>query len=116
MNSNRDQIIEKVIEKKNKINSNAFTLTRLSLLALHSYFLDGLQYRELKTALQISDGNLVSNLNYLIKMGYLIKNNAIFDNRKIHFYIITKSGREELDKIIEWIDSINKLLEDVDFE
>ena len=116
MNFNQDEIIKEVFEKKNQINSNTFTIKRLSLLALNSYFIDGLQFRELKTALKISDGNLASNLNYLIKMGYINKNNVVLDNKKLHFYTITNNGKGELKKIINWIELIKKLLEEVNDE
>ncbi|MBA7514016.1 hypothetical protein ES705_06034 [subsurface metagenome] len=116
MNFNQDELIKESFEKKNQINSSTFTITRLSLLALNSYFIDGLQFRELKTALKISDGNLASNLNYLIKMGYLNKNNVVLDNKKLHFYTITNNGKEELKKIINWIELIKRLLEEVNDE
>ena len=116
MNFTQDELIKEVFEKKNQINSNTFTMTRLSLLALNSYFIDGLQFRELKTALKISDGNLASNLNYLIKMGYINKNNVVLDNKKLHFYTISNNGKDELKKIINWIELIKKLLEEVNDE
>ena len=116
MNFNQDELIKKIFEKKNQINSDTFTLTRCILLALNSYFIDGLQFRELKTALKISDGNLASNLNYLIKMGYINKNEMEFDNKKLHYYTITDNGKEELKKIVNWVELIKKLLEEVDNE
>jgi len=116
MNFNQDELIKKIFEKKNQINSDMFTLTRCILLALNSYFIDGLQFRELKTALKISDGNLASNLNYLIKMGYINKNEMEFDNKKLHYYTITDNGKEELKKILKWVELIKKLLEEVDNE
>ncbi len=116
MNYNQDEIIKEIFEKKNQINSTAFTITRFILLALHSYFIDGLQFRELKVALKISDGNLASNLNYLIKMGYINKNAVEFDNKKLHYYTITEKGKEELKKILNWIELIKKLLEEINDE
>ena len=116
MNFNQDELIKEVFEKKNQINSNTFTMTRLSLLTYNSYFIDGLQFRELKAALKISDGNLESNLNYLIKMEYINKNSVVLDNKKLHFYTITNNGKEELKKIINWIELIKKLLEEVNDE
>lgn len=116
MNFNQDEIIKEIFEKKNQINSDTFTLTRCILLALNSYFIDGLQFRELKTALKISDGNLASNLNYLIKMGYINKNDTEFDNKKLKFYTITDKGKEELKKILNWMELIKKLLEGFNFE
>jgi DNA-binding MarR family transcriptional regulator len=111
MNSNQDELFKKIFEKKNQINSDTFTITRFFLLALNYYFIDGLQFRELKSALKLSDGNLASNLNYLIKMGYLNKNDMEFDNKKLHYYTITDKGKEELRKILDWTGLIKKLLE-----
>ncbi len=116
MDFNQDNLIKEIFDKKNQINSNAFTMTRCILLALNSYFIDGLQFRELKTALNISDGKLASNLNYLAKMGYINKNDIEFDNKKLHIYTITDKGEEELKKILNWMDLIKKLLEEVNFE
>jgi DNA-binding PadR family transcriptional regulator len=38
------------------------------------------------------------------------------DNKKLHFYTITKNGKEELKKIINWIELIKKLLKEVNHE
>ncbi len=110
MNFNQDEIIKEVFEKKNQINSNTFTITRFILLTLLSYFIDGLQFRELKASLKISDGNIASNLLYLTKMGYINKNALEFDNKKLHYYTITENGKEELKKILNWMELIKKLL------
>ncbi len=116
MNFNQDEIIKEVFEKKNQINSNTFTLTRFILLALLLYFIDGLQFREFKGALKVSDGNLASNLNYLIKMGYINKNDTKFDNKKLRFYTIRDKGKEEIKKILNWIELIKKMLKGVNYE
>ena len=116
MDLNQDQIFEDILEVSNKINSSVFTMTRCLLLAFNIYFRDGLQYRELKTALNISDGKLASNLNFLVKMGYINKEDIKFDNKKLHMYTITNKGKEELKKILNWMDLIKKLLEEVNFE
>jgi len=116
MNFNQDELFEQIFERKNQINSDTFTITRLILLALNSYFIDGLQFRELKSALKISDGNLASNLNYLIKMGYINKNDIEFDKKKLHYYTISDKGKEELKKILNWTGLIKKLLEEINDE
>ncbi|NVM37247.1 MAG: transcriptional regulator [Candidatus Lokiarchaeota archaeon] len=116
MNSSQDELFKEIFEKKNQINSDTFTITRFLLLALNSYFIDGLQFRELKSALKISDGNLASNINYLIRMGYINKNDMEFDNKKLHYYTITDKGKQELTKILDWTDLIKKLLEEINDE
>jgi len=116
MDFKQDQIFEEILDYSNKINSSVLTITRCLLLTFNIYFRDGLQYRELKTALNISDGKLASNLNFLVKMGYINKKDIKFDNKKLHIYNITHKGKEELKKILNWMDSIKKLLEEVNIE
>ncbi|HEC37600.1 hypothetical protein LCGC14_0471570 [marine sediment metagenome] len=110
MDFNQDKIIKEIFEKKNQINSTSFTITRFMLLTLLSYFIDGLQFRELKASLKVSDGNISSNLLYLAKMGYINKNAIEFDNKKLHYYTITENGKVELKKILNWMALIKKLL------
>lgn len=107
-----NQILDEIIKGTEKINSKACTLNRSLLLALCYYFIDGIQFRELKTALNISDGNLSSNLRALIKVDYLKEEEAIMDKKKIKYYSITENGKKELEKILDWIELIKKLLEE----
>ncbi|MHA1683029.1 MAG: transcriptional regulator [Promethearchaeota archaeon] len=72
-----------------------------------SSFRGGLQYRELRAALKVSDGKLIANLNVLKEMGYLTKSEEQLDRKKLDIYYSTSKGREELEKIIDWV----KLLE-----
>jgi len=71
---------------------------------LLNYFTDGIQYREFKAALKISDGKLISNLNQLEKFSYIKKSTIKFDNRKLTVYSITNSGKKEMKKITEWME------------
>ena len=109
MNSNQENIVKILIEKSNKINSSAFNLTRLIILALTEYNRDGLQYRELKVILNISDGKLKSNLDSLQEMGYINKVKIALDQKKMHIYLISELGERELKKIKSWIEIINQL-------
>lgn len=79
-------------------------MIRCLILSLLNYFIDGLQYRELKAALKISDGKLISNLNQLEKFSYIKKSTIKFDNRKLTVYSITNSGKKEMKKITEWME------------
>ncbi|MFX1394820.1 MAG: transcriptional regulator [Promethearchaeota archaeon] len=106
---NRNQLLENIIEDSEKINSNIFSLMRIILLALSTYFIDGLQFRELKTALKVSDGKLASNLRFLIKSGYISENQTTLDKKKIKFYSVTPDGRNEIDKILKWMKLIKLL-------
>jgi DNA-binding PadR family transcriptional regulator len=106
-----NQILDEIIKGTERINSKACTLNRSLILGLCSYFIDGIQFRELKTALKISDGKLNSNLRVLTKVNYLEEAETILDKKKIKYFSITKKGKKELDKIINWIELIKKLLE-----
>ncbi len=109
MNNDQKNVIKKLIEDSKKINSKVFTLTRYLLLALMSFNLDGLQFRELKTLLDISDGKLKSNLDYLEELGYIKKIEIILDQRKMHIYMITELGKIELIKIIKIVENLKDL-------
>jgi DNA-binding MarR family transcriptional regulator len=95
-----------------KLNSRIVTLARCLILALLAYFVDGIQFRELKAALKMSDGKLIANLNWLRAMGYIVKSEAEVDKRKVDVYSLTAKGKTELDKIVEWM----KLVQNVSSE
>ncbi|MFX0100911.1 MAG: transcriptional regulator [Candidatus Hodarchaeota archaeon] len=114
MSSDQDKKIEEILELFKTVNSKVFTLTRCALLALLSLFKGGLQYRELRAALDISDGKLISNLNALKEMGYVKKNEFPLDQKKVDIYEIEEKGKEELGKIISWVKMLEKLKEEKD--
>ena len=98
-----------LLQISEKLNSKIVTLARCLILALLSYFVDGIQFRELKAALKMSDGKLISNLNELKEMGYVEKAEVEVDNRKVDVYSLTGKGRNELSKIIEWMKLVEKV-------
>ena len=102
MNIDQEEFIQKLIENSKKINSKAFTLTRCILLALMNFNKDGLQFRELTPLLNISDGKLKSNLDFLEEVGYINKVQIQLDRKKLHIYLITEEGENELKNIINW--------------
>ncbi len=110
MNNDPNINLELLIENSKKINSKTFNITRCILLTLLGYYRDGLQFRELKSFLDISDGKLQSNLDFLLEMGYIKKIKTDLDQRSIQIYMIEESGNSELHKIIEWV-SILKSME-----
>ena len=65
-----------------------------------------------RTALNISDGNLSSNLRVLKDIDYLKEEETVLDKKKIKYYSITENGKKELDKIINWVELVKKLLEE----
>ena len=81
-----NQILDEIIKGTERINSKACTLNRSLLLALCYYFIDGIQFRELKTALNISDGNLSSNLRVLTKVDYLKEEELFWIKRKLNIF------------------------------
>lgn len=110
MSADSDSSFKNLIKNSKNINSKAFNLTRCILLTLISFYKDGLQFRELKVFLEISDGKLQSNLDFLLEMGYIKKIKVNLDQKIIHIFMIDESGKKELKKIIEWIDFLKKLV------
>ncbi len=101
--------IQELLDSSEKLNSKTISLTRCLILGLLSYFADGIQYRELKSSLKISDGKLIANLNELKTMGYIQKSEVEIDQRRIDVYSLTQTGRNELNKIIDWMKAIEKV-------
>jgi DNA-binding MarR family transcriptional regulator len=106
--------IQKLLDLSDKLSTKTVTLTRCLILGLLSYFADGIQYRELKTALKMSDGKLIANLNELRTMAYIGKSEVQVDQRTIDVYALTQKGRAELTKIIEWMKTIEKIANEGD--
>jgi DNA-binding MarR family transcriptional regulator len=106
--------IQKLLDLSDKLSSKTVTLARCLILGLLAYFADGIQYRELKTALKMSDGKLIANLNELKTMGYIGKSEVQVDQRTIDVYSLTEKGRNELSKIVEWMRTIEKIANEGD--
>ncbi len=103
MNVEQENFIKDLVENSKKINSKAISLTRCILLSLMNFNRDGLQFRELKAVLDISDGKLKSNLDFLEGVGYIKKVQIQLDQKKMHIYLITNSGESELNNILDWV-------------
>ena len=110
----KEDEIHKLLELSDKLSSKTVTLTRCLILGLLSYFSDGIQYRELKAALKMSDGKLIANLNELKTLGYIGKWEVQVDQRTLDIYSLTEKGRNELNKIIEWMKTIEKIANEGD--
>ena len=104
-----DKILMLLTESR-KLNGDVITLTRILIIALLAYFIDGLQYRELKSALNISDGKLISNLRKLEKFEYIRREEVTIDSKKLDVYYITENGLKEFKKIIRWMNLITNLV------
>ncbi len=101
------------LEASNRLNTKTLSLTRFQILALLAYFKDGIQYRELGAALNISDGKLISNLKLLKAMKYVECFTVEIDRKKLDVYVLTKEGREELEKMTSWIKLAENLVQTV---
>jgi DNA-binding MarR family transcriptional regulator len=106
--------IQKLLDLSDKLSSKTVTLARCLILGLLAYFTDGIQYRELKTALKMSDGKLIANLNELKTIGYIDKSEVQVDQKTIDVYSLTEKGRNELNKIIGWMKTIEKIANEGD--
>jgi DNA-binding MarR family transcriptional regulator len=106
--------VSRLLETSETLNGQTLSLTRCVILALLAYFVDGVQFRELKESLKISDGKLASNLKLLKKFGYIEKAEVEIDRKKIDVYSLNSEGRKELNKITEWMKTIEKVSEEGD--
>jgi DNA-binding MarR family transcriptional regulator len=105
-----DDEIQQFMETSKKINSRTLSSTRLIILTLLTYFQDGLQFRELKLALGISDGKLFANLALLQKMGYIRKFTVEFDHKTIDVFAITGDGKKEVLLMTSWANMAEKIV------
>jgi DNA-binding MarR family transcriptional regulator len=105
--------IQIFLEASNRLNSKTISLTRFQILALLSYFKDGIQYRELKAALGISDGKLISNLRSLKVMGYVDNFEVEIDHRRLDVYVLTEKGQDEIDKVASWMQLVKNITQSV---
>ena len=94
----------KLVEEAHGLNADVFSLTRFQLLSsLSSLGKDGSTYRELKAALQLSDGALHSNLKALESMGYVASSEVRVENKELSSYRITDDGRAAWLQVQDWL-------------
>ena len=93
-----------LLAESHGLNARVFSLLRLQLLqGLASLGPDGATFRELKAALEVSDGALYANLKALIAMGYLEPEKVQVENRELESYRITPAGLEEWKRVRGWL-------------
>lgn len=93
-----------LIEGSKALNSGVFSLIRLQLLSsIASVGEDGVTYRELKAALQVSDGALYTNLKALQETGYLTSKEITLEGKKLESYRITGEGLLAWEQIKNWL-------------
>ncbi len=98
--------IEALFHASEKMNGSAMSLLRCLILTMLHYYKDGLQYRELKTVFQISDGKLIHNLTQLVEYNYIKKEKIRFDNKQLAIYSLTSEGQKEIEKMSEWMKAV----------
>lgn len=106
--------IETLLESSLTFDDKTITVVRSLILFLLAFFIDGVQYRELKNSLKISDGKLASNLKYLCEMEYIKKEEIEVNNKKLDVYFITDRGKKETKKISNWMELLIKVIKDGD--
>jgi DNA-binding MarR family transcriptional regulator len=104
-----EKILQQILEEYDHINSKIFTPTRILILNLIQFHREGLQFRELKEGIKISDGNLYSNLELLKNLDLLESEKVQIDNKMLEIYTITEKGAQELAKIDSWLQKLQKL-------
>lgn len=93
-----------LIEESKALNSSVFSLIRLQLLSsIASVGKDGVTYRELKAALQVTDGALYTNLKSLEGTGYIASKKIILEGKELESYQITLEGLLEWSGIKNWL-------------
>ena len=109
-----EKLTQEILEKYTKIDPKIFTPTRILLLYLLKFYKDGIQYRELKENLKISDGKLYSNLELLKEIGSINVEKVQIDNKMIEIYTLNDSGKEIIDDISDWIDKLNTMVNKIE--
>lgn len=93
-----------LLEQARALNSKLFTLPRLQLLSILDYYAsDGIEFRELKAALKMTDGKLLTNIYALQKMGYIKSAKVNVENKSLTVYRITGDGRLDFAKVRAWL-------------
>jgi DNA-binding MarR family transcriptional regulator len=102
--------IQTLFHASEKMNESAMSLLRCLILTILDYYKDGLQYRELKTVFQISDGKLAHNLTQLLEFNYIEKEKISFDNKQLALYTLTSEGQKEIIKMSEWMRAVLEII------
>ncbi|WP_440950721.1 transcriptional regulator [Methanosphaerula subterraneus] len=100
----RDGDLLALLTESHALNARVFSLLRLQLLqGLAELGPDGATYRELKAAIEVSDGTLFANLNALIAMGYIESEKVMVEKKELESYHITPAGSEEWKQVRDWL-------------
>ncbi len=93
-----------LVEESKALNSSVFSLIRLQLLfSIASVGRDGVTYRELKAALNVTDGALYTNLESLKETGYITSKTITLEGKKLESYQITSEGQLAWEHAKSWL-------------
>ena len=87
--------------KLDKLIHERSRLSIMTLLAARTEW----NFKELKSELQMSDGNLITHLRSLYKAGYVSMTKQI-DGRPQTIYALTKSGRVAFEEYLQVLEQI----------
>ena len=102
--------LKKIISIYDDIETQKFTATRLMLLSFLRLHKDGLQFRELKARLSISDGKLYADLEKLKELAAKTKEKFKIDNKMLEIFMISPEGEKILEKTFEWVEYLRTLV------
>ena len=106
-----DIAIPRIIDLSRRVNRKVFTIDRCVILLLLNCCKDGLQYREIKNMLPMSDGKLIADLTTLVNGRLLNKSSHQWDNKVLDVYTISDDGVSEMQQWREFFHACEKMLE-----
>lgn len=93
-----------LLERAGALNSKLFTLPRIQMLSILDYYYpDGVEFRELKAALKMTDGKLLTNIYALQRMGYVKSAKVRVETKSLSTYRLTLEGRGDFAKARAWL-------------
>ncbi len=94
-----------IVKASKALNSKLFSLPRMLIMRSLADLPEGevVPFRELKASLDLGDGVLFANLKVLKRMEYIEEQKVTVQGEEMHAYALTKSGREELERMRNWI-------------
>lgn len=96
-----------IVDESEEINTDLISKIRLELLwSLSDLGEDGATARQLKSALNLNDGAVYSNLKKLEYQGYLKRENIIFEGKELELWSMTSEGLKEWQKVKNWLCSL----------
>lgn len=93
-----------IIDESGEVNGDLVSKVRLELLwSLSDLGDDGATARQLKSALNLNDGVIYSNLKKLETLGYLKHEMVLFEGKELELWSMTREGMEEWKKVKMWL-------------